>query len=91
MSGATMARVLFVVARGAAELLEFLRQDFAAELAEGVIEIFMDRRRGPGEPGVAPGESEARRRDRRRNREVSRELRELGCAVVRQEATTPLE
>jgi hypothetical protein len=39
-----MARMLFIVARDQPELMDFLRQDFAAEEAEGAIAIFMDRR-----------------------------------------------
>ena len=73
-----MAQVLFIVARDKPELLAYLRQRFAAEEAQGVIEIFMDRRQG-----VQPREGD-HRRDPRRNWAVSIDLRELGCAVVRQ-------
>ncbi len=79
-----MARVLFIVARDQPKLLAFLRQDFAAEEAQGVIEIFMDRRQG-----VQPREADRHRRDPRRNLGVSIDLRELGCAVVHQPAPVP--
>ena len=79
-----MAQVLFIVARDKPKLLAYLRQRFAAEEAQGVIESFMDRRQG-----VQPRESDGHRRDPRRNWAVSIDLRELGCAVVRQAAPVP--
>lgn len=82
--GAEMARVLFIVARDHPELLVSLRQEFAAQEAGGLAEIFMDRRQGPRQPGVQTREADGRRRDERRNRAVNQDLRELGCAVVRQ-------
>jgi hypothetical protein len=45
-AGDVAARVLYIVARDQPELFAFLRQDFAAEEAEGVIEILVDRRQG---------------------------------------------
>ena len=74
----TVARVLYIVARDQPELFAFLRQDFAAEEAEGVIEILMNRRQG-GQPGEADG------RDPRRNWGVSVDLREMGFVLVRQQ------
>jgi hypothetical protein len=75
------ARVLYIVARDQPELFAFLRRDFAAEEAEGVIEILMNRRHG-AQP------CEADERDPRRNGAVAGDLRELGFAFVRQQ--TPL-
>jgi hypothetical protein len=74
----TVARVLYIVARDQPELFAFLRQDFAAEGAEGVIEILMNRRQGV-QTCNADG------RDPRRNGGVSRDLRDLGFAFVRQQ------
>jgi hypothetical protein len=76
------ARVLYIVARDQPGLFAFLRQDFAAEEAEGVIEILMNRRQG-----VQPREADGR--DPRRNRGVSVHLREMGFALVRQQAPLP--
>jgi hypothetical protein len=78
-----VARVLYIVARDQPELFAFLRQDFAAEEAEGVIEILMNRRQG-GQPCEADG------RDPRRNWDVSVDLREMGFVLVRQQAPLPL-
>jgi hypothetical protein len=61
------------------ELFAFLRQDFAGEAAEGVIEILMNRRQG-----VQPRDADGR--DPHCNGGVSRDLRELGFAFVRQQA-----
>jgi len=73
------ARVLYIVARDQPELFAFLRQDFATEEAEGVIEILMNRRQG-AQPCEADG------RDPRRNGSVNVDLREMGFTFVRQEA-----
>jgi hypothetical protein len=78
----TVARVLYIAARDQPELFAFLRQDFAAEEAEGVIEILMDRRQGV-QPRAADG------RDPRRNWGVSVDLHEIGFALVRQQAPLP--
>jgi hypothetical protein len=59
-------------------LFAFLRQDFAAEESEGVIQILMNRRQRM-QPCGADG------RDARRNWEVSVGLREIGFALVRQQ------
>ena len=75
----TVARVLYIVARDQPELFAFLREDFAAEEAEEVIEILMDRRQG-AQP------CEADRRDPRRKEGASIDLREMGFAFVRQQA-----
>jgi hypothetical protein len=72
----TVARVLYIVARDQPDLFAFLRRDFAAEEAEGVIEILTDRRQG-----VQPCETEGR--DPRRNWSVSVDLREIGFAFSR--------
>jgi len=77
-----VARVLYIVARDQPELFAFLRQDFAAEEAEGVIEILMNRRQG-GQPCEADG------RDPRRNWRVSVDLREIGFVFVRQQEPRP--
>ncbi len=77
-----VARVLYIVARDQPELFAFLRHDFAAEEAEGVIEILMNRRQG-----VQP--CEADRRDPRRNWGVSVDLREMGFVLVRRQAPLP--
>lgn len=82
-----MARLLFVVARDQPGLLEFLRRDFAAEEAQGDIEIFMDRRDSPRRQAVQPREAEAR--DRNRNWDVGESLRQLGCAFVPQQPPLP--
>lgn len=79
----TVARVLYIVARDQPELLAFLHQDFAAEEAEEVLEILMDRRQG-AQPCEADG------RDPRRNGGVSVDLREMGFAFVRQQAGLPI-
>jgi hypothetical protein len=79
----TVARVLYIVARDQPELFAFLRQDFAAEEADAVIEILMDRRQG-ARPCEADG------RDPRRNGTVSVDLREVGFAFVRQQASLPI-
>ncbi|MGH9891497.1 MAG: hypothetical protein ACREA0_05835, partial [bacterium] len=42
----TVARMLYIVARDQPELFAYLRRDFAAEEAEGDIEILMNRRQG---------------------------------------------
>jgi hypothetical protein len=73
------ARVLYIVARDQPELFAFLRQDFVAEEAEGVIEILVDRRQGAQR-------CEADGRDPRRNGSVSVDLREIGFTFVRQQA-----
>jgi len=78
-AGETAARVLYIVARDQPELVSFLRQDFAAEEAEGVIEILVDRRQGAQR-------CEADGRDPRRNGSVSVDLREMGFAFVRRQA-----
>lgn len=75
----TAARVLYIVARDQPELFAFLRRDFAPEEVEGAIEILVDRRHG-----VQPGEVDGR--DPLRSWAVSRDLREMGFALV---ATTP--
>lgn len=77
--GVTAARVLYIVARDQPELFAFLREDFAAEQAEGVIEILVDRRQGAQR-------CEADGRDPRRNGSVSVDLREMGFAFVRRQA-----
>jgi hypothetical protein len=74
-----VARVLYIVARDQPELFAFLREDFAAEEAEEVIEILMDRRQG-AQP------CEADRRDPRRKEGASVDLREMGFVFVRQQA-----
>jgi len=83
----TVARVLYIVARDQPELFAFLSQDFAAEEAEGVIEILMNRRQGPPWQGVQPREPDGR--DPRRNWGVSVDLREMGFALVREQAPLP--
>jgi hypothetical protein len=75
----TVARVLYIVARNQPELFAFLRADFAAEEAEEVIEILMDRRQG-AQP------CEADRRDPRRKEAATVALREMGFVFVRQQA-----
>ena len=82
-----MTRLLFIVARDQPGLLEFLRGDFAAEEAQGDIEIFIDRRESPRRQAGQPREAEGR--DWNRNREVSESLRELGCAFVPQPPSLP--
>jgi hypothetical protein len=82
------ARVLFIVARDQRELVGFLHKDFAAEEAEGVIEILLDRRQGLQWPGAQPREADGRR-DPHRNRAITTNLREIGCALVRQPAPLP--
>jgi hypothetical protein len=82
----TFARVLFIVARDQRELVGFLHKDFAAEEAEGVIEILMDRRQSPEWRGAQLREADGRR-DSRRNWAISTSLRESGCALVRQPTT----
>lgn len=74
----TVARMLYIVARDQPELFAFLRRDFAAEEAEGDIEILMNRRQG-----VQP--LEAGGRDPRRNWSVNAALREMGFVLVRQQ------
>ena len=82
-----MARLLFIVARDQPGLLEFLRRDFATEVAQGDVEIFMDRRTSrPGQVVHAHG---AEGRDWNRNWEVSVSLRDLGCAFVPQQPREP--
>ena len=75
----TVARVLYIVARDQPELFTFLRQDFAPEEAEGVIEILVDRRQ-------SSQRCEADGRDARRNGSVSVDLREIGFTFARQQA-----
>ena len=70
--------MLYIVARDRPELFAFLRRDFAAEQAEGVIEILMNRRQR-AQPREADG------RDPRRNLDVNAGLRQLGFALVRQQ------
>lgn len=82
------ARVLFIVARDQRELVEFLHKDLAAEEAEGLIEIRLDRRQSPPWPGAQPREADGQR-DSHRNRAVTTSLRETGCAFVRQPAPLP--
>jgi hypothetical protein len=79
---ATVARVLYIVGRDQPELLAFLRRDFAAEEAEGVIEIVLNRRQGAQS-------CEADGRDPRRNGGVTVDLREMGFALVRRQAPLP--
>lgn len=82
-----MPRLLFVVARDALGLLDFLRTDFAAEEAAGEVEIFIDRRQDRWGHDVQPREAEAR--DWNRNSAVAISLRELGCAFVPQQPAAP--
>jgi hypothetical protein len=77
----TVARLLYIVARDQPDVFAFLRRDFAAEEAEGVIEILMNRRQR-----VQPWEADGR--DPRRNSDVSAGLREIGFTLVRQQACT---
>src|SRR5229473_3949565 len=77
----TLARLLYIVARDQPELFAFLRRDFAAEEAEGVIEILTDRRQG-----VQPCETEGR--DPRSNWSVSVGMRAIGFTLVRKQACT---
>jgi len=79
----TVARVLYIVARDQPELFAFLREDFAAEEAEEVIEILMDRRQG-AQP------CEADRRDPHRKEGASVDLREMGfvCPSAGRETIT---
>lgn len=77
-----VARVLYIVARDQPELFSFLRQDFAAEESDGVIEILMNRRQG-----VQPRDADGR--DPLRNWDVSVGLREMGFVLVRQQAPRP--
>lgn len=77
-----VARVLYIVARDQPELFTYLRQDFAADEAAGVIEILMNRRQG-----MQP--CEADRRDPRRDWGVTVGLREIGFVFVRQQAPLP--
>ncbi len=77
-----MARLLFIVARDQPGLLEFLRRDFAAEVAQGDVEIFIDRRDTRPRRVVQPRDKEGR--DWNRNWDVSESLRDLGCAFVPQ-------
>ncbi len=80
--------MLLIVARDQPGLLEFLWTDFAAEAAQGDVEIFVDRRReGPRWQDVQPREAEGR--DWNRNWDVSESLRELGCAFVHQQPLRP--
>lgn len=72
------ARVLFIVSRDQRALVEFLHKDLAAEEAEGLIEIRLDRRRSP------MGREAEGRRDPHRNRAVTTSLREAGWAFARQ-------
>ena len=81
------ARVLYILARDQHELATFLHQDLAAEEAEGLIEILMDRR-SPQWQGGQPHDANGRR-DPERNRAVAANLRETGCAFVRQPAPEP--
>ena len=78
----TVARVLYIVSRDQPELFAFLRRDFAAEEAEGAIEILLNRRQG-GQPPEADG------RDPRRNWSVNVDLREMGFVPVRQQVPLP--
>jgi hypothetical protein len=84
----TFARVLFIVARDQRELVGFLHKDFAAEEADGVIEILMDRRQSPQWHGTQPREADGRRNPHR-NRSVTTNLREIGCALVCQPVPIP--
>jgi hypothetical protein len=58
-----MARLLFIVARDQPGLLEFLRRDFALEVVQGDVEIFIDRR--TRRPGQVVQAHRAEGRDRR--------------------------
>ena len=75
----TTARVLYIVARDQLDLFAFLRRDFAAEEAEGIIEIVMNRRHSSVQPPEADG------RDPRRNWSVNVALREMGFVLVHQQ------
>ncbi len=68
-------------------LLDFLRRDFAAEVAQGDVEIFIDRR--DSRPGQVAQPRETEGRDWNRNWEVSKSLRDLGCAFVPQRPLEP--
>ncbi len=57
-----MARLLFIVARDQPGLLEFLRRDFALEVVQGNVEIFIDRR--TSRPGQVVQAHRAEGRDR---------------------------
>ena len=82
------ARVLFILSRDQRELVTFLHKDFAAEEAEGLIEILMDRRQSPQWQGAQPPETDGRR-DPGRNRAVATNLREAGWALVGPPARFP--
>ena len=57
-----MARLLFIVARDQPGLLEFLRRDFALEVVQEDVEIFIDRR--TSRPGQVVQAHRAEGRDR---------------------------
>jgi hypothetical protein len=57
-----MARLPFIVARDQPGLLEFLRRDFALEVVQGDVEIFIDRR--TSRPGQVVQAYRAEGRDR---------------------------
>ncbi|HSE05628.1 MAG TPA: hypothetical protein VLK35_15880 [Methylomirabilota bacterium] len=80
--------LLFIVARHQRELAGFLHEDFAAEEAEGLIEILLDRRQDPQWPGAQSREADGRR-DPHRNQMISTNLREIGCALVRKPVPHP--
>jgi hypothetical protein len=83
------ARVLFIVARDQRALVEFLHKDLAAEEAEGLIEIRLDRRRSPMGQDAQRRKAEGRR-DPHRNRAVTTSLRETGWAFARQSVPPPV-
>jgi hypothetical protein len=83
----SFARVLYILARDQHELATFLHQDLAAEEAEGLIEILMDRRSPQWQGGQSHDANG--RRDPERNRAIAANLRETGCAFVRQPAPQP--
>ena len=72
-----MARVFFIVARDHPELLTSLRNEFVAQEAAGLAEIFMDRRQDSWQAGVrARGAEFAGSAD-----QVTVSDRSIACAV----------
>jgi hypothetical protein len=74
-----VARLVFIVARGAQERYDFLRHAFASD---DTVQVILDRRRAERRT-VDTGRRPDRRRGERRVHDVSGELARQGYAVIR--------
>lgn len=74
-------RCLFIVARGQPDLWHHLKQDFAEE----EVQVILDRRRGDRRQRVEAQEPERRRADRRRQPSIDNNLSYRSFVIVHEQ------